>query len=107
MCGTGLDERAKTALAEAKAVFDVDEMKRVGPHELAAVVVSDGFSGREHMWTYIKADDGRWFKSLDQSVTEVLPFLLKTLPLGAMPYPHLLRFFFFFCFSGLPRYGTF
>ncbi|KAA1131061.1 hypothetical protein PGTUg99_030043 [Puccinia graminis f. sp. tritici] len=71
MCETGLDERAKTALAEAKAVFDVDEMKRVGPHELAAVVVSDGFSGREHMWTYIKADDGRWFKSLDQSVTEV------------------------------------
>ncbi|KAA1104415.1 hypothetical protein PGT21_022675 [Puccinia graminis f. sp. tritici] len=68
---TSLDERAKTALAEAKAVFDVDEMKRVGPHELAAVVVSDGFSGREHMWTYIKADDGRWFKSLDQSVTEV------------------------------------
>ncbi|KNZ49772.1 hypothetical protein VP01_479g2 [Puccinia sorghi] len=38
---------------------------------LCAVVVSDGFSGREHMWTYIKSDDGRWFRSLDQSVTEV------------------------------------
>ncbi|OAV95855.1 hypothetical protein PTTG_04903 [Puccinia triticina 1-1 BBBD Race 1] len=68
---TSLDDRAKTALAEAKAVFDVDEMRVVGPHELAAVVVSDGFSGREHMWTYVKAEDGRWFKSLDQSVTEV------------------------------------
>jgi len=68
---SSLDERAKTALAEAKAVFDIDEMRQVGPHELCAVVVSDGFSGREHMWTYIKSDDGRWFKSLDQTVTEV------------------------------------
>jgi hypothetical protein len=71
---TGLDERAKTALAEAKAVFDVDEMRQVGPHELCAVVVSDGFSGREHMWTYVKSEDGKWFKSLDQTVTEVQPF---------------------------------
>ncbi|PLW06347.1 hypothetical protein PCASD_22507 [Puccinia coronata f. sp. avenae] len=68
---SSLDERAKTALAEAKAVFDVDEMRQVGPHELCAVVVSDGFSGREHMWTYVKSEDGKWFKSLDQTVTEV------------------------------------
>lgn len=66
-----LDEKAKNALAAAKAVFDIDEMRQVGPHELCSVVVSDGFSGREHMWTYIKTDDGRWFKVLDQSVTEV------------------------------------
>ncbi|KNE94758.1 hypothetical protein PSTG_11944 [Puccinia striiformis f. sp. tritici PST-78] len=68
---SSLDERAKTALAAAKSIFDIDEMRQVGPHELSSVIVSDGFSGREHMWTYVKTDDGKWFKSLDQTVTEV------------------------------------
>ncbi|POW18221.1 hypothetical protein PSHT_06080 [Puccinia striiformis] len=68
---SSLDERAKTALAAAKSIFDIDEMRQVGPHELSSVIVSDGFSGREHMWTYLKTDDGKWFKSLDQTVTEV------------------------------------
>ncbi|KAH9461168.1 hypothetical protein Pst134EA_017478 [Puccinia striiformis f. sp. tritici] len=39
---SSLDERAKTALAAAKSIFDIDEMH-----------------------------DGKWFKSLDQTVTEV------------------------------------
>ncbi|MBW0487096.1 hypothetical protein O181_026811 [Austropuccinia psidii MF-1] len=77
-----LDHKAKMALAAAKAVFDIDEMKEVGPHDLCAVVVSDGFSGREHMWTYIKADDGKWFKSLDQTLVEVSPETVLSDPAG-------------------------
>ncbi|KAI8450110.1 programmed cell death protein 2 [Phakopsora pachyrhizi] len=66
-----LDEKAKTASAAAKSVFDIPEMKEFGPHDLRSIVVFDGFSGREHLWSYIKSDDDRWFKSIDQKMIEV------------------------------------
>ncbi|EGG03191.1 uncharacterized protein MELLADRAFT_90379 [Melampsora larici-populina 98AG31] len=68
---TSLELKAATAQAASKAVFDIPQMKEVGPHDLCAVVVSDGFAGRDHMWTYTKADDGSWYKILDRQISSV------------------------------------
>lgn len=68
---TSLELKAATAQAASKAVFDIPQMKEVGPHDLCAVVVSDGFPGRDHMWTYTKADDGSWYKILDRQISPV------------------------------------
>lgn len=75
---SGLELKAATAQAASKAVFDVPDMKEIGPHDLCAVVVSDGFPGRDHMWTYSKADDGRWFKFLDLHVSPVSKLFLHS-----------------------------
>ncbi|KAH9821319.1 programmed cell death protein 2 [Melampsora americana] len=66
-----LELKASTAQAASKAVFDIPQMKEVGPHDLCAVIVSDGFPGRDHMWTYTKADDGTWYKILDKEISSV------------------------------------
>lgn len=67
----GLDEAAASARNAAKAIFDTDDMRHVGPYELTSAVVHDGFIGRDHTWTYFRHDDGRWFKLLDTQVYEV------------------------------------
>ncbi|KAG0143153.1 hypothetical protein CROQUDRAFT_661647 [Cronartium quercuum f. sp. fusiforme G11] len=77
-----LEIKAATAQAASKAVFDIDEMKRTGPHDLCAVVVSDGFPGRDHLWTYAKADDGRWFKFKDRHISSVTIEMVLNDPAG-------------------------
>lgn len=33
--------------------------------------MSDGIPGRDHTYAYLRGYDGKWYKSLDATVTEV------------------------------------
>ena len=35
--------------------------------------MSDGIPGRDHTYAYLRGYDGKWYKSLDATVTEVRP----------------------------------
>jgi len=73
----------------AEACFDIDALKK-NPYDLRAVLMSDGIPGRDHTYAYIRGYDGKWYKSLDATVTEVSEETVLTdstgLHMGVGPY---------------------
>ncbi|KAM0747495.1 hypothetical protein T439DRAFT_328733 [Meredithblackwellia eburnea MCA 4105] len=57
---------------EEKSIFEEDpQMKSQGPYHLCAVVVRNGLNGRGSAWSYVRGDDGRWWKTVDLEQIEV------------------------------------
>ena len=51
--------------------------------------MSDGIPGRDHTYAYLRGYDGKWYKSLDATVTEVRPLFW---PPGVAELNRFLRF---------------
>lgn len=56
---------------EMDAVFDNDDMRRVGPYQLCAILMRNGLNGRGSTWSVVKDTEGRWWKISDLSREEV------------------------------------
>lgn len=56
---------------EIHAVFEADDMRRVGPYELRSILMRNGLNGRGSSWAVVKGDDGRWWRSSDMTMEPV------------------------------------
>lgn len=48
-------------------------------YDLRSVLMWDGVYGRTHIYSYVKARDGKWYKTVDSNVTEVSIASIATL----------------------------
>lgn len=63
------DELSRTK-KDITELYDLTALKKM-PYELCAVLMWDGVYGRSHVYSYVKAKDGNWYKIVDSSVTQV------------------------------------
>lgn len=52
-------------------VFDSDEMRKLGPYQLCAILMRNGLNGRGSSWSIVKDVEGRWWKISDLNKEEV------------------------------------
>ncbi|GAA5839051.1 hypothetical protein JCM9279_002577 [Rhodotorula babjevae] len=57
--------------SRSKAIFDDDDLHRVGPYRLVALLMRNGLNGRGTSWSVVRGDDGRWWKIVDLVREEV------------------------------------
>lgn len=58
--------------AQKDAIFDSDDdMKRVGPYQLCAILMRNGLNGRGSSWAVVKGDDGEWWRTSDMAMEKV------------------------------------
>ncbi|CAG8472542.1 3666_t:CDS:2, partial [Acaulospora colombiana] len=63
------DELSRTK-KEITELYELTALKKM-PYELCAVLMWDGVYGRTHVYSYVKAKDGNWYKIVDSSATQV------------------------------------
>ncbi|KAK7444509.1 hypothetical protein VKT23_015188 [Stygiomarasmius scandens] len=70
-------------------LFDCPELQQ-NPYDLRAVLVHTGLSGRKHLYSYVQDPQGRWWKTVNYTVTQVSEDEVlgdtKGVALGAGPY---------------------
>ncbi|THV02197.1 hypothetical protein K435DRAFT_775698 [Dendrothele bispora CBS 962.96] len=70
-------------------LFDTPELQN-HPYDLRAVLVHTGLSGRKHLYSYVQDAQGRWWKTVDFTVSQVPEDEVlgdtKGVALGAGPY---------------------
>lgn len=73
------------------AQYYVDHRLLIAPslqYDLRAVLMHDGLTGREHVYSYINHND-TWWKIVNYAVTQVRPTFLRTLtPIGTANQSH-------------------
>lgn len=78
----GLEQAAST-------LFDTPDLQK-HLYNLRAVLFHDGLYTRTHVWSYVKADDGQWWKIQDLLTTQVTEDVVLNdtsgLHMGAGPY---------------------
>ncbi|KZP12925.1 hypothetical protein FIBSPDRAFT_869788 [Athelia psychrophila] len=83
-----IDAKITELKSDSQTLFDVPEMQ-IHEYNLRAVLVHDGLFGRKSLYSYVQ-DQGKWWKTIDASVTEVTEETVLTDPtglhLGAGPY---------------------
>ncbi|KZP04592.1 hypothetical protein FIBSPDRAFT_1054581 [Athelia psychrophila] len=83
-----IDAKITELKSDSQTLFDVPEMQ-IHEYNLRAVLVHDGLFGRKSLYSYVQ-DQGKWWKTIDASVTEVTEVTVLTDPtglhLGAGPY---------------------
>ncbi|EJD52016.1 hypothetical protein AURDEDRAFT_181578 [Auricularia subglabra TFB-10046 SS5] len=73
----------------ASTLFDTPDLQK-HLYNLRAVLFHDGLYTRTHVWSYVKADDGQWWKIQDLHTTQVTEDVVLNdtsgLHMGAGPY---------------------
>ncbi|KDQ12439.1 hypothetical protein BOTBODRAFT_189177 [Botryobasidium botryosum FD-172 SS1] len=79
-----IDERTKLLTESINTAFDVPELQK-HPFNLCSVLVHDGLPGRNHVFSYIRSS-GKWWKSVDHTVTEAGGIYRRDLQHEAHPF---------------------
>ena len=67
---TVLEDHIKQLTEEMEKLYEREDLQQ-HPYDLQAVIMHDGLMGRNHIYTYTKDVNGRWWKVVDYQVTEV------------------------------------
>ncbi|KIM34465.1 hypothetical protein M408DRAFT_325862 [Serendipita vermifera MAFF 305830] len=76
-----LKEDIKSTRESMMHVYDVTGLQK-HPYTLRAVLMWDGVFGRTHHYSYVKAQNGKWYKSVESTVTEVEESAVLSDPTG-------------------------
>ncbi|KAF9453345.1 hypothetical protein P691DRAFT_719810 [Macrolepiota fuliginosa MF-IS2] len=84
-----IDYKIEKIQSEAANVFNVPELQQ-HRYDLRAVLLYTGLPGRKQIYSYVRDNQGAWWKTVDYSVTEVPEETVLSDPtglhLGAGPY---------------------
>ena len=72
MHSIGINEPLLQINKDLAGLFDADEWKKSPPYQLSAVTMSDGLPGSKHVFAYVKAQDGQWYKATNDNKVELV-----------------------------------
>jgi hypothetical protein len=75
-----IDSRVIHLKEEVAVLFDIPDLQKLR-YDLRVVFIHDGIFGRKHLYSYVE-DKGKWWKTFDNTVTEVSEETVLTDPAG-------------------------
>lgn len=52
-------------------LYDSPTWRTLGPYHLTSILIRNGLNGRGSVWSIVKGDDGRWFRTNDLTIEEI------------------------------------